>query len=224
MVPSASTNLAQVLPKSGPAHGIQARGGLVEKEDAGPVHQAPHDLELAPHPAGVVLERRPELAFQADDRGQAFDALPVFDRHEPEHRPVRVDAVEGDVETDVLLGGEVRIHARVLEDDPDRPADAGRVRVQVVAVDVDAALGLGEGCGQDRDGGRLAGTVRPQEREQLARLDFEADVVDCRDGRLLVSLGQVFDANDWLHLLPLVTPVSVLARSIAGSQEVVKPL
>jgi hypothetical protein len=35
---------------------------------------------------------------------------------------------------------------------------------------------------QHLDGGRLAGTVRPEEREDLAALDFEGDVVDRREG------------------------------------------
>jgi hypothetical protein len=82
------------------------------------------------------------------------------------------------VHPDVLLARQVEVEARVLEDDPDAPPDGGRVAIEVVTGDPDGARGLREGRREDRDRRRLARAVRAEEREQLARPDVEADVVD----------------------------------------------
>ena len=66
----------------------------------------------------------------------------VLRGHAPVERPVAVEAVDGDVEADVLLAGEVRVQARVLEDDPDVATDARCVGVEVVPGDGDRALVL----------------------------------------------------------------------------------
>ena len=117
-------DLAQVVPQAAPAHGVEAGRRLVEEQHAGPVHEAADDLELALHAARERPQRLADVVAEADDRRQLLDALAVLGRHRAVERPVAVQAVDGDVEADVLLAGEVLVDARVLEDDPDVAADA----------------------------------------------------------------------------------------------------
>ena len=192
-------DVAQVAPQPVAADRVEAGRRLVEEQDPGPVHQAPDDLELALHAARVAPQRLEQLALEPDHVGQVLDPLAVLRRHQPVERAVAVDPVQGDVQADVLLGREVEVDRRVLEDDPDAGADRLGVAIQVVAVDDDGAAGLGQGRREDRDRGRLAGPVRAEEGEQLALADVEADVVDGGRGALLVALGQVLDADNGVH-------------------------
>ena len=197
--PVLAADVAQVRPQAVPADRVEPGRRLVEEQDPRPVHEAADDLELALHAARVRLERLEQVVVQADDARPAARSAAVLGRHQPVERPVAVDPVQRDVEPDVLLAGEVQVEARVLEDDPDAAPDGGRVTVEVVAGDRDRAARLGEGRRQDRDGRRLAGAVRAEEGEQLARLDIEADVVDRRGAGLPVALGQVVDGDDRSH-------------------------
>ena len=189
-------DLAEVVPQAAAADRVEARGRLVEEQHPGPMHEAADDLELALHAARERLERLVDVVAEPDDVGELLDALAVLGGHRAVERPVRVQAVDRDVEADVLLAREVLVDARVLEDDPDVAPDGGRLAIEVVAGDGDRAAGLGQGRGQDADGGGLAGAVGPEEGEELARPDLEADVVDRRGRRLLVALRQVLDRDD----------------------------
>jgi hypothetical protein len=81
-----------------------------------------------------------------------------------------------------------------LTDDAERAADGGWIAPRIVAGNLDASAGRREQRRQHLDRGRLAGSVRSQEREDLAALDGETDVVDRRDGAEL--LGELFRTND----------------------------
>ena len=83
-----------------------------------------------------------------------------------------------------------------------RTAFASRSRSWPAIVTV--AARLGQRRRQDRDRRRLAGAVRAEEGEQLARPDVEADVIDGRDVGLLVALGQVLDGDHGVHGGPRV--------------------
>ena len=189
----------QVVPEAAPADRVEAGGRLVEEQHAGAVHEAADDLELALHAARERAQRLADVVGEADHRRQLLDALAVLGRHRAVERPVPVEAVDGDVEADVLLAREMLVDARVLEDDPDVATDAFRIRIEVVTGDRDRAARLGERRGQDRDRGGLARAVRPEEGEQLAGCDIEADVVDGRGGGLLVLLRQVSDGDHGFH-------------------------
>ena len=54
--------------------------------------------------------------------GSSLDLLAVGARHQPEERAERVQAVQDGVEADVLLGRQVQVEARLLEDDADLAA------------------------------------------------------------------------------------------------------
>ncbi len=84
-------------------------------------------------------------------------------------------------EGDVLERGEVREEQVVLEDDGYRPPfrgdeDVGRRVVEALAVEVDAARVDGQEAGEATERRALAGAVRSQEGDDLARLGVELDV------------------------------------------------
>ena len=98
----------------------------------------------------------------------------------PAHQ-ARLDAVELGVQLEVLLGGQVAVERRVLEDQADVAADVVARGRDVVAGDGRGARG---GLGQRAehvDRRRLPGAVRAEEAEDLAGLDGERDAADGLD-------------------------------------------
>src|SRR4051812_49970028 len=101
------------------------------------------------------------------------------------------------MEAQVLLGGQVAVKGRVLEDQPDVPA-------YVVALGPYVETGHGGRPGvcrrqraQDLDRRRLAGAVRPEETEGLADEHVEIDAPDRLD--LAVRLAQPSDLDRRQH-------------------------
>src|SRR3989441_1765975 len=164
-------DLAEVLPERAAARHFEARGRLVQKEDLGLVQEAAHDLELAPHPAREGAHRLVDVARDAKELRELFDLGSVDAMHEPVARRVRVEAVEDRMEADVLLGREVLVEARPLEDDPHLPSHRACLADDVAAVDRYPAFGRRERRREDRDGGRLPRTVRSEQDEELAPLE-----------------------------------------------------
>jgi multiple sugar transport system substrate-binding protein len=191
--------LGQVLPEVATAGGVEADARLVEEEHPGPVHQAAHDLQLALHAAGEGLHGFAQFARDAEQGGELLDLIAVGAGHGAEGRAERVEPVEHGVEADVLLGREVLVQTRFLEDDADLAPHRRRPGRQVVAGDADAATGRGEGGGQDGDGRRLAGAVGAEQGEEGAGRDVEADAVDGVGLGALVALDQVADLDDRGH-------------------------
>jgi hypothetical protein len=102
------------------------------------------------------------------------------------------------VEADVLLAGEVEVEARVLEDDPDAPADRGRVAVEVVAGDPDGPDVFARVVVRIEIvvvlpapfGPRKANSSPGRPRRRCRRR---------RAGRLPVALDEVLDLDDRIH-------------------------
>ena len=119
-------------------------------------------------------------------------------------------AVELAVEAQVLLGGEVDVERRVLEDQADAAADVVPLGAHVVAGDPGAAGGRPGQRAQDLDRGGLARAVGAEEAEGLARLDPEVDAADGLD--VAVPLLQAGDLDGGRALInhgdipPLVVP------------------
>src|SRR6185503_7914905 len=74
--------------------------------------------------------------------------------------------------------GEVLVQREALADVPIGPLDRFARRVDVVAGDPGPASRRNQEAGEHADGRRLARPVGPQEAEDLARVDLEADVID----------------------------------------------
>src|SRR6266550_5671955 len=193
--PARPPHLAEVLPERATSRNIEAGRRLVEKEDLRVVQEAAHDLELASHPARERLDRLVDVARDAQKLGELLDLRAVAASHQRVGRRVRKDAVENGVEAHILLGREVLVEARPLEDDPDLPAHGARLADDVAAVDRRATARWGKRRGQDRDRRGLSGSVRAEQHEEFTGLHLERDAVDGIRLGLLVPLHEVFDAD-----------------------------
>ena len=160
---------------------IEARRRLVEEQDARPMHQAADDLELALHAARVGAQRLEQVASRG--RRPRPGARPAGGtRRASGGRTAGSRRCPYSATCRRMFSSAERCRSTVgfWKMIPMLGADGLRLAIEVVAVDVDGAARLGQRCGQNRDRGRLAGAVRAEEGEQLARADIEADVVDGR--------------------------------------------
>ena len=101
-----------------------------------------------------------------------------------------------------LLDGQEPVEVELLRGQPDRLAGLAVVVDRVVAEDLDRARGRLREPGRAVDQGRLAGAVRAEQAEELARLDLERDAAQRLDpGR--VALDQVLDVRGPCRRRPL---------------------
>src|SRR5262245_53207851 len=158
-------DVAEDLPLAGR---VEAERRLVEEDDERVVHERARDSEALPHAAAEARDERAAAVEETDlpeeaARGRVRAGAPL--------------AVEARVEAQVLLRGLPLRVAGALREDADPPADLGRPRV-IDAGDAEPAARRLEDRRQDTDGGRLAGAVRSEEAEHLARFDGERQVLD----------------------------------------------
>src|SRR5262249_2490184 len=93
---------------------------------------------------------------------------------------------------EVLLDRELAVDARMLEDDADVPPDRLGLGLHVVAEDVRPSGRGGQERREDAEERALAAAVRPEQREQLAPPDVEADA----GGRVAVAVGPTRALDD----------------------------
>src|SRR5262249_6813510 len=103
-------------------------------------------------------------------------------------------------EPEVLLGGQVEVECRLLEDDADLTADAERLALDVEAGDPRRAARRLEQRRQHPDRGRLAGAVRAEEAEELAGTDVEVDRVDRPDATVVATESRNCDGGYGGHV------------------------
>ena len=169
------------LPRAPPGSRVEARRRLVEEEQFRVADQRKAHVEPALLPAGQPGHAVVGLLREPDQ----LDRLV---------HPARRVVVAGE-ELDRLAHSELRVHAAVLEHDPDplAPLLAGIRRVDAEHRHLPgAALAVAL---ENLDGRRLACAVRTQEGEDLAAGDLEIDAPD----RLEVAIGlaQAADADYW---------------------------
>src|SRR6266550_4574694 len=190
-----AAHLGKMLPERAAAGHVEPRGRLVQEEHLGIVQEAPHDLELSAHSARERTYRFVDVARDAEELRELFDLRAVFAIHERVRRCVWEEAVEERVEAHVLLGGQVLIEARALEDDPDLAADRARLADDVASIDGRASAGRRKRGRQDRDRRRLPRPVRAQQHEEFPGLDLEGNPIDRVLLGLLVALDELLDAD-----------------------------
>ncbi len=176
--------LADVAPDRAARLRVESHRRLVEEQHARRVQQAARDLQASPHSAGVrVREAAPPLPQPDHLHHLAHAAVDELARH----------AVELGVQAQVLLGRQVPVERRLLEDQADVAADVVAFGEHVVSGhERRAAAGTHERA-QHPDRRRLARSVGAQEAEDLAAGDLE---VDAPHGlHLGVALGQPFDGD-----------------------------
>jgi hypothetical protein len=96
----------------------------------------------------------------------------------------------------VLAAGRVAVDAGALRDVADRAPNGVRLAHDVVARDLGPPTVGGRERGEDLDGRRFAGAVRPEQAEDLAGTNGERDAVERLD--VLVALLEPF-RDDRVH-------------------------
>ncbi len=148
---------------------IDAGRGLVEKEDARPVHHGGGERQ-------ALLPTARELAGQPGavraDAGQLDRPLAAL----LEDRPL--EAVDVGEEVEVLEHREVLVERELLRHVADAAADLLAVAGDVEPVDRRLPLGGRQQAAEDADQRRLPRAVRPQEAIDLAARHAERDLVE----------------------------------------------
>ena len=99
-------------------------------------------------------------------------------------------AVELGVQAHVLLGGQVGVERRVLEDEADVAPHRVALAVDVEAGDDRRAAGRRDERAEHRDRRRLAGAVGAEEAEDLTRRDLEVDPAHGLDLAVALASGR----------------------------------
>jgi hypothetical protein len=152
------------------------------------VQEAGGQVEAPLHPAGVGLHGVAGAIGQADDVQHLVNALGQLPP------PQAIDLPEED---QVVAAGDGGVEGQVLGHHADDLLDLGSVLDHVVAGDGHRPLGGREEAGEHRDEGGLPRPVGPQQAEDLAFLDGEADPI--YRGEVPVFLHQVLNLNDSVH-------------------------
>src|SRR6266705_2328039 len=180
----------EVLPHRGPRLRVETRRGLVQEQDSRVMNEPGTQVESPPHPAGVRVRPAVRGILQLQDIEDLLDALlneRIGHVIEPPNQPEVLAARKFSVDPDRL--------SRIPDDAP----DVQTIALDIEARDVDGAARLREERRDDPDDRRLSGPVGPEETEELALADGEADVVDGLDFLLAaapVHLHQVTDVDD----------------------------
>ena len=135
---------------------IDAGGGLVEEQKAWPVDEGSGHHEAPLHPARQLPHADVPLVGEGEPLQQIIDVMLV-----------RAQAEQAPLEAQQLPDGEDEVEADLLRDDPDAGAQVGVAPVQGLAVEPDdPQVGVGP-SGEDVDEGRLPGSVRPEQSEEV---------------------------------------------------------
>ncbi len=192
--------------KQAPRDRVDAARGLVEEDDAGPVHHGagqrqpllPAARQLAGQPVLLALEAR-----HVDGPGLALAGLGT------------AQAVDPAEEAEVLPDGEVVVEAEALAHVADAALDALRVLRDVDTEDEPRARGRREQAAQHADGRGLAGAVRAEEAEDLALGHRERHAVDRGEGA--EALGELAELDGCRHRPTARSRPAAARRSTASA-------
>ena len=177
--PLAPPQARQEAPDGAPVDDVQADRGFVQKQHPRLVQHAAGDIQGAAH----APRQRP-------DHGVA----PLVELEQPQQffrapgGQGRRQSVQGAREHEVLPATEVAVQGGLLEYQADLRADPHRVAAHVAAGHPGlAGAGTRQGA-QHVDGGRFAGTIRPQQSEELALGDIQVQRIHREE--VAVALAQ----------------------------------
>ncbi len=162
---------------------VECAERLVEQEDGRPVDERPGERDPLGLPTRDLGRLAALEARQFDELEHVGDALLDLGV---------VDVGAAKTERDVLVDRQVREEGVVLEDRVDVPL-VGRQPGDVLALELDEARCRGLEPADHPEGGRLAAAGRSEEREELAGLDLEVDVID--DHGLAVALDDIYQLD-----------------------------
>ena len=202
---------------------------LLDQQDraTGALRVLPHDREqgLDDHrrkpEAELVEQEQPRLA---GERAADGEHLLLAAREQPGAprpqlaqqgevlvRDLLVDVPAAPGETEVLGDGQPEEDAATLghvRDPAPRPPGRGDTP-EIFAVEDDPALHRADDPGDHSQRRRLAGPVRAQQRDHLARPDRQVEVAD--DGRLVVAGRQALERQDVAHAEAISASISAAA-------------
>ena len=201
---------------------VQARGGLVEDEQARPADEGAGEVEASAHAARVGLGDTVAGVDQVELLEQLAGASARF---------ARGQLVEPTEEPEVLAPGEVLVHGRVLAGEADDAAQLLGLLDRVEAGHRGVTRVRAQQRGDDAHGGGLAGAVRAEQAQHAALRDGQvkavqrAHLVLARAIDLDEALGfddvHAFDPRDSVVGPPTVNPtirVRITARLPARVQ------
>ena len=172
---SSAAQRVDVAPQRRPRLRVEPDRRLVQEQHARGVQQAAGDLQPALHPARErAHERRAAI-------GQAHE---LEHRVEPRGHAGASQPIDGGVEAQVLLGAEMLVERGLLEDEADAPANLGALPHDVESRHPGAAGRGPQQRAKHLDRRRLAGTVGPEEAEQLPRRHAQVDAAHGFDGAI----------------------------------------
>ena len=179
---SLSGQVADRVPHLAAIPGVETCRGLVEEDQGGSGDQAGRESEAATHATGELRDRAVSGLGEVELGEQVVaDAV----------GPLGGQSLQATKHPEVLAGGQVLVHRRVLPGDADQLPHSVAFTAHVVAEDPRlAAINRQQRCQHVQHRG-LAGTVRAEHPEDLTFHDGEVDVVhgEVRAERLCQTAG-----------------------------------
>ena len=147
---------------------VEPQRRLVQEQQRRAMEQGRHELALHPLAERELADGLLEHVAQLEQRHELGQPLAVISLR---------DVVDRAVEQECLLRWEVPHQLLpVAEHERDAPLERGPARPRVEPCDFHPAAGWVQKAGQHLEGGGLACAVRPQERDDLSRVDAECHV------------------------------------------------
>ena len=166
--PAVAGEALDLLPERAAALDVEPGGGLVQEQDARPVHERQREVEPALHPTRIAADPavrawiRPTRSSSVSERSR---------RCLPAH------SMERGLEPHVLAPGQKWVEGGLLERRADGGADRRALLDHVVAGHARRARCGRQQRGEHMHGRRLAGAVGAEEAVDLARLHAQVDAV-----------------------------------------------
>lgn len=174
-----ATEALEEAPDRPTMDGIEPKGRFVEEENLGTMKHTSREVERSTHSAG----ERPDTIVSA--AGQPEE---VHELRNPMSPLVGRDPVEGARELQVLRSRQIEVECRLLEDDPNPPADVEWSAHHVVACHSGGASRRSQEGGEHVDRSGLPRAVRAQKPEELPRPDLQVHLANGIKGA--VALGE----------------------------------
>ena len=175
-----------VCPEVAPQLDVDAGGRLVEEEHGRIVHQRLGDQQAPLHSSGERARVGGALVAQRQVAEDLVDAG-IGQAH----------AEVSGLEAEGLLHGEERVEVDLLRHQPHGAAGEPVVAHHVAAEHFHTAFAGEGGSRHQADEGGLPGAVRAEQREDLAAMDVQVDVVE--RGKGAVALGSAAKAHRLKH-------------------------
>ncbi len=186
-----AVQFAEQVPQGEPALRVEPRGRLVEEQHRRAVEDRPGDHQPLRHPAGQRVHRGLGPLGQLELFEQLVGDLP---------RLLRAHAEQPAVEVQVLPDGELPVQCVLLRNDAAQLLCQRRMGGHIDPAEERPSRGRDHARGEHPGGGRLPGTVGPEQAEDLTGLDVEVELVDRGEVRFRIDLGQVLGMDDRVPL------------------------